>query len=264
MTPHQLSPVSGAGKPALGRFSRFTEMLADLAVDRAHSFPSLLPHLTGFMTDELSTPQAGALLLNSWVAAVENGAQFKRGRSQIHNNGFSKVSLCKIGDEWNLRLHVWPAGRGDTRIHDHRWPFVSVVLAGTLSVLNYVEDTDHPGLITPRYRLYDAIGRGEKRLERGEDAPLRPSSFYRVAAGECHALDFRDAHIVSNTTNLHAVSLMLSGPPARDYSHSYGARDNDEILPAPREVSDQEAISQVRSVAAALASAEKKAGVTPR
>jgi hypothetical protein len=238
--------------PGASGFDRFCDMLASLVTGAADDFTPLSLRMSELLAGELATPQSRALLLHSWAGAIGHGATLSRGRSQLHNNGFSKVSLCKIAGGWNVRLHVWPAGQADARIHDHRWSFVSIALAGTLDVSNYVAADAGDGQATPRYRLYDAIGNGEKRLERADDATLRPTSFYQVRAGGCHALDFRDPHLVANSTGRQAVTLMLSAPPSRDYSHSYGRRDQAAMLPAPRELSDEEAIAEVRRVAASL------------
>lgn len=237
-------------------FGHFCDVIESFVTEVADDFTSLSFRMSELLTSELATPRARALLLHSWATAIENGDRPARGHSQIHNNGFSKISLGRIANGWNVRLHVWPAGQADSRIHDHRWSFVSVAFAGVLDVTNYAADEAGTGKVTPRYRLYDAAASGEKRLERVADVTLRPASFYQVHAGRCHALDFRDPHLVANSTDRQAVTLMLSAPPSRDYSHSYGERDRDDILPAPRKLSDEDAIARVRRVATSLENME--------
>lgn len=52
-------------------------------------------------------------------------------RSYQHGNGFFKVVLLNNG--YKLRLHVWFAGEScEENIHDHRWSFSSLILAGEL------------------------------------------------------------------------------------------------------------------------------------
>ena len=249
-------PIMGQRAMIDSGFSRFCDMLESFVTDAADDFASVSFRMSELLASELATLRSRALLLHSWATAIENGDRFNRGRSQLHNNGFSKISLGKFANGWNVRLHVWPAGQADARIHDHRWSFVSVAFAGVLDVTNYVAGEAGEGAATPRYRLYDAATSGEKRLEHVADVTLRPTSFYQVHAGGCQALDFRDPHLVANSTNRQAVTLMVSAPPSRDYSHSYGERDQTCMLPAPREVSDEEAITQVRRVAASLEAAE--------
>lgn len=205
------------------------------------------------LTSAFANPANSAGLLASWADALEAGETYDRGRSQMHNNGFSKISLVRLDGGWNLRLHVWPAGKGDPRVHDHRWSFASIAVAGALDVMNYVvEPADEGEDPTHRYRLYDATGDGEKRLERIEDGALRPSSSYRIGRGAFHVLDYRDPHIVWNTTGDDAVTLMLSGPARREFSHSYGERGASDVLPAPELVDDARAIEHVRAVAQRL------------
>lgn len=232
--------------------SAFDDLRAQLAVATATSGDGDSLAQTGrLLADAFADPRNGAAILGSWADAIDAGVELDRGRSQMHNNGFSKISLARFG-AWNLRLHVWPAGRGDARIHDHRWSFASIAVDGALDVMNYTPDHDATGEGRHTYRLYDATGAGEKRLERVEDAVLRPTSAYRIAAGAFHVLDYRDPHVVWNTTSSDAVTLMLSGPARREYSHSYGARDVTEILPAPAVVDDGSATTQVRALAARL------------
>ena len=52
-------------------------------------------------------------------------------RSYQHGNGFLKVVLLDRG--YKLRLHIWFAGQScEENIHDHRWSFSSLILAGVL------------------------------------------------------------------------------------------------------------------------------------
>ncbi|MCC2033214.1 hypothetical protein [Microbacterium allomyrinae] len=204
------------------------------------------------LTSAFADPSRSAAILSSWADEIEQGAEPDRGRSQMHNNGFSKISLVRLDGGWNLRLHVWPAGQGDQRIHDHRWSFASIAVDGALDVMNYTRDDDALAAGAPRYRLFDATGTGEKRLERVEDGRIRPTSSYRISSGAFHILDYRDPHIVWNNTGADAVTLMLSGPAKREYSHSYGERTAADVLPAPDVIDDDRAIAHVRAIAARL------------
>ncbi|QKW06319.1 hypothetical protein HUT18_07795 [Streptomyces sp. NA04227] len=52
----------------------------------------------------------------------------------VHPNGFVKLPLARTEDgATRLFLHVWRADSVDGDVHDHRWPFASVVLRGELS-----------------------------------------------------------------------------------------------------------------------------------
>ena len=209
---------------------------------------TLLAHAGELLTGAFRDPAGGAVLLSSWADGLEAGAGYDRGRSQVHNNGFAKISLGRLDGGWNVRLHVWPRGQGDARIHDHRWSFASIAVAGALDVMNHTIDPESPEGFSDRYRLYDATGDGAKRLEQVDSVRLRPSSSYRITQGSFHMLDYRDPHIVWNHGASDAVTLMLSGPPRRQFSHSYGPRTDSSVLPAPDSLSDRDAVRHVREV----------------
>ncbi|GCD20789.1 hypothetical protein ACFO3K_19940 [Cellulomonas algicola] len=234
----------------------FDDLRAQLvAATRGPRDSDALAQAGRLLTTAFADRAGGAALLSSWADRLRDGRTTVRGRSQVHHNGFAKISLARLDGGWNLRLHVWPAGQGDARVHDHRWSFASIAVDGALDVVNYSRDTGPDDEVRPCYRLYDATGDGEKRLERAPDEAVRPTSSYRIGAGAFHVLDFRDPHVVRNTTATDAVTLMLSGPARREFSHSYGARDRDDVLPAPALVDDERAIDHVRLVAARLRSA---------
>ena len=194
-------------------------------------------------------------LLSSWLSAMKidrAALPFDRGRSQIHNNGFAKVSLARRPGSWHLRLHIWPSHSCDARIHDHRWSFYSLVLGGRLAATNY-RVSGEGGQLLPRYRLHDATGGGEKRLERDGSVTLRAIAHYEILTGGVHGLDYDEPHIVRNVSDETAVTLMLSAPAQREYSHSYGERSDDAYVPAPSAVEDARAIAFVEAATAIIA-----------
>jgi hypothetical protein len=201
------------------------------------------------LAQSLFPAQRSRELLESWVSAMRTGQRpFDRGRSQIHNNGFAKISLAKLTGGWHLRLHAWPAAAGDARVHDHRWSFVSAVLAGRLEATNYEALGSTDSSSTPCYRLFDAVGDGEKRLEQSDPKSIRPIAHYQLSAGGVHFLRYDQPHIVRNPFARAAVTLMLSAPAEREFSHSYGVRSEQRVLPAPPVVDDARAITYVESV----------------
>ena len=54
-------------------------------------------------------------------------------RSYVHDNGFVKIVLDDSGAS-KYRIHVYPAGRifAAENLHNHRWPFTSLILVGSL------------------------------------------------------------------------------------------------------------------------------------
>ena len=74
-------------------------------------------------------------------------------RSYQHGNGFLKVVLLDRG--YKLRLHIWFAGQTcEENIHDHRWSFSSLILAGALKSEIW---TDHAeGQVFQEYEYHAA------------------------------------------------------------------------------------------------------------
>jgi len=137
-------------------------------------------------------------------------------RSFVHSNGFAKVTLARDGDPWlpgsapargwQLRLHVWPASgemRDPGNPHAHRWPFVSVPIAGALTELRLavvppgLGTWPAPGADWLVYRHFSAHGTPlTNRESAGESAGLavrhllerRPGMPYGCRQDEVHVL----------------------------------------------------------------------------
>lgn len=68
--------------------------------------------------------------------------------SYMHNNGFNKIVLATgAGGEYKLRLHLWRPHREphSEHIHNHRWMFSSIVLAGEMQMEFFELASDHSG-----------------------------------------------------------------------------------------------------------------------
>ncbi|HET9081704.1 MAG TPA: hypothetical protein VFO01_14500 [Trebonia sp.] len=239
----------------MGYFTFLDQAFAQLARERSGtSAASLLEQGASVLTAVLDGPATAAAFLEEWSKRFQGGEVRERGQSQLHNNGFSKISLLRFGQGWNLRLHFWPTGYVDSRIHDHRWSFWSMTLAGAITARNFVID-DRTLQRTTCVRLYDAAADGSKKIEVIEPAGLRCSGSYELAAGHAHLLDYRDPHRVANTGTSPAVTLMLSAPAERDFSHSYGSRGPSPQLAAPPRLDDAAVVQQVAQVTELLAAA---------
>jgi hypothetical protein len=147
------------------------------------------------------------LIHDDWLAADVAA------RSYWHSNGFAKL-VVHVDDAngSRLRLHVWPeAGRrraGYQNVHNHRWPFLAVVLCGAVRVQLF-EEVDLPTDNTPvsfvKY-VYDA------------GAPTLVAPFREVGGCVLRELDeavykSRDGHSCS-TIELHAVAADVPGTTA--------------------------------------------------
>jgi hypothetical protein len=144
-------------------------------------------------------------------------------RSYAHGNGFTKIVLAR-GPFWALRLHIHGAPPGGAagpppayHVHDHRWPFASTVLRGTLLEdrfamgggsgpwlhYTYTSDAgDEDG--TP---LFGAHPRGR--------AHLRHVVRIAHSAGTTYSLPLGVLHALPGQQELgEAVTLVLTGTPA--------------------------------------------------
>jgi hypothetical protein len=172
-------------------------------------------------------------------------------RSYWHSNGFAKL-VVHVDDVTGsrLRLHVWPqAGRrgaGYQNVHNHRWPFLAVVLCGAVRVqlfeevdlpagdaqrsfVKYVYDAGAPTLIAP----FREVAR----------RALRDLGDAVYEAGEAHSCSTIELHTVTANVPGTTVTLLIQGPVQRRsalvYQHAGRPllEDTGERI-APKEVSD--------------------------
>src|SRR5438270_8647928 len=80
-------------------------------------------------------------------------------RSYVHDNGFVKIVLASgNGTGGAVRLHVWTDGEsGQNNIHNHCWPFTSLVLSGELEFEEY-ELAESGGIPVLHYAYLPAGG----------------------------------------------------------------------------------------------------------
>jgi hypothetical protein len=159
-----------------------------------------------------------ATLLDGMASDLRVAADVSR-RSYWHSNGFAKL-VVHVNDEpgFRLRLHVWPSdaghGSGYENIHNHRWPFASIVLAGAIRVEQFqeIDDFDQPGAVVCNRLIYDAAapGRvGQLRVE-GKCA-LRKLGRPVYPAGTVYFCDTDMLHTVARASGGTAATLMLAG-----------------------------------------------------
>ena len=140
-------------------------------------------------------------------------------RSYWHSNGFAKL-VVHVNEEpdFRLRLHVWPAdyrhGSGYENIHNHRWPFASIVLAGAIRVDQFreIDDLGEPGAVVCNRLVYEAAAPGRVgglRLE-GKRA-LRSLGTRNYPAGTVYFCDTDMLHTVARASRGTAATLMLAG-----------------------------------------------------
>jgi hypothetical protein len=135
--------------------------------------------------------------------------------SYIHANGFYKISFPYSQDSpVRVRLHIWPGDDlmdNEPDAHNHKWSFVSKVLAGKLT-----HDVLHvsPGSGEYHHYEYKRVGRGhqyihsgiaELELRRVEDAP----------GGIVYSMDARTVHRVRPEECGYTATLVVELAPAR-------------------------------------------------
>lgn len=146
-------------------------------------------------------------------------------RSYVHANGFAKLVL-HLGEAMAVRLHV-ARGASEDNIHDHRWPFASVVLAGELE--NVLYGVDERGTPLPCWHyVRDLDGTG-----------LEPAGIVRVAAvsrrllrtGEAYGQDPAPLHRIRWGTGCR--TLVVTGRPVATTCRLLSDRPDPQVRGRP-------------------------------
>lgn len=180
------------------------------------------------LLEELGQPACMAELLRQ-VRADRPTLRAVAARSYPHVNQFDKIVLVGSPDRaaYRLTLHLWE-GRysedqtGEELIHDHRFNFWSVVLAGAL--VSQPFEGSESGKAYRRYRYFPETFRGRSFSEIYEftgDTKLRATACTTRTRSESYFLSAENIHrIVLQPARL-TCSLVLRGPRLRRYSCVY-------------------------------------------
>jgi hypothetical protein len=136
-------------------------------------------------------------------------------RSVWHPNGFGKIVLL-TGPTHRLRLHVWRRsdgmpGSSRENIHNHRWDFAMVLLAGRYRHQEYRPTSDGEDFHAYAYTSsadkssYSLTPAGSKPLRCVFEASLSEGSRYTIASEVIH-------RVIPDPASP-PVSLVLEGPP---------------------------------------------------
>lgn len=138
-------------------------------------------------------------------------------KSYAHPNGFRKIVVAKTDSGATLRVHHWPSGdEGGSNVHNHRWAFSSVIIAGrNRSALFTLADADS-GALVERYRFesgqagreYGLVAVGQDRLAATSTDEFGPGSIYGLRAEQLHQV----------CCDPGTISLVLTGPLERDHT----------------------------------------------
>jgi hypothetical protein len=162
-------------------------------------------------------------------------------RSYLHGNGFAKLMIAR-GPQWALRLHVHGPAEGLTtpasayHVHDHRWPFASTVLRGTL----YEDRFEHGGVPVAGESWVHFRYRAEESLDGAPVAPqwsaarvgterLRLVARLRHPAGSVYAVGLNDLHALPPMRDA-CSTLVLTGAPSSAECNLYS---RPEVAPPP-------------------------------
>jgi hypothetical protein len=139
-------------------------------------------------------------------------------RSYVHDNGFSKIVLNQ-DNGCSLRIHVWdpPDSAALPNIHNHRWDYASVLLAGVYTEEVYVrtEDNTAEAASAFTYRPAASAAAHDELIPAGESR-LRIASRRAVGAGDFTGLPAATLHRITLPQNAYTASLFLTGRVQRD------------------------------------------------
>ncbi|MEW9549521.1 hypothetical protein [Nonomuraea sp. NPDC050783] len=178
----------------------------------------------------LVTPSALAGLLRE-IARDEDGLRQIAADSYPHPLGFDKYVLWSRYPAGRLRMHVWWPGdaRGREHVHNHRFAFSSVVVAGLVRATLF--QRDEGGRPHTRYLDSTPLRADNWVLRPQEDVTLTPAATLEVGAGAAYsqaALTFHQVAVADELT----VTLFLEGAVTRSYS--------EVLIPAGQRPADRE------------------------
>ncbi len=183
---------------------------------------------------------AGTRLSAALRQEVESGSFGEASLSYAHQNHFDKVVLgSSMG--WKLVAHFWDSPPNSKAliedrydIHNHRWPFASLVLEGSLSIDHYRHaNSPHAYL---RHRYESPSGRPDFTLEIVGPAQLRHEFSGVVMPEQLFGLDEVCLHRAFPKSSSGALSLVLQAPSRKDSTDVFCRIDSPSPgrLPAPQ------------------------------
>ena len=153
--------------------------------------------------------------------------------SYYHENGFHKIVLA-AGEHFKLRLHHFGSSTKMPmeNIHDHRWPFASNILLGSLKMdIFQPHESEGEKLIHYRYNSQKSNGAygiaplGYKKLT------LVRSVEYK--AGEQYLMPTTHLHRIINKPGEESITLVLTGKPTSSVCNLYARRSITQVEQQP-------------------------------
>jgi hypothetical protein len=137
------------------------------------------------------------------------------GTSYRHPNGFVKIPLAQHSSTgMRLTLHVWDDNYVDGDIHNHRWPFSSRILLGSLTNILYRHKADNTfGELHRPLAVYEYVpaANGKSYSLTATGAIVNAVEYQRsnYHAGQVYSMTPPSCHIAA--TGIGTVTLMSRG-----------------------------------------------------
>ncbi|MCG8921042.1 hypothetical protein [Lentzea sp. CC55] len=165
------------------------------------------------LVQELLSDPAGAVLRE--MAA----------HSYHHDNGFAKLRIpLPAGCPGQFRIHIWdPAATASTLpqdAHNHRWPFISRIVAGSVTQTTYVAEGDPSGDHFRYLQLPIAAAPGYRFSPRGT-CTLHEDAVERADSGAGYYLSPHTVHRVDSTDRQFTATVMLTLTRIRESTDLY-------------------------------------------
>jgi hypothetical protein len=168
------------------------------------------------LVDALSMIASPANFRSLLAQIIGDGVQLAEvaSRSIWHPNGFAKIVLLSR-PSYKLRLHIWRNSSGpqpDARehIHNHRWDFSAILLAG-----GYCHQEFRPAASGEKFFAYTYRSAGDSSsyfLDPMGTQALRCVFNAHLSRGSRYTISSEVLHRVVPVPGQSAVSLVLEGP----------------------------------------------------
>ena len=169
-----------------------------------------------YLVQMLGNPVLLQAIINR-IGQEEEWMQQVQRASYYHRNGFDKLVLLE-GLNYKVRLHHFrpcielpPA----ENIHDHRWPFASTIVCGTLHMRMF--EPSATGTIHANEYLYDSKKvNGQYDFQFKNKSRLRITEYRKYLAQQYYLMHTHELHQIVYMPGDEALTLVITGKPERE------------------------------------------------
>lgn len=150
------------------------------------------------------------------LCADDKHLEFIEGASYLHDNGFKKFVLLQT-PLYKVRLHIWDTvvdKLPQENVHDHRWPFASVMLTGYFASKIY-KVTERGDEERFAYQ-YSPVIDGKYNLRNTGMATLQESIPLVIKKDNGYYMPPETLHRVVYDGKERAMTLVITGVPVND------------------------------------------------